>query len=231
MFPTMLTRTRFDSGALAGLASIAHPMRETGCWRLTVVGRRVAPRSEFDVIVREGGNARYAIEMAQEARDKGAGLREGVLAPGGRLNLAASAAPAGCHALLSGGGREAPLWDSRALQAGDGYACMPMCPGIWRIENTLFAAAGRLRVNYPDPRAIAEGLRLAATPVQVRAGTAITPGDLHLDPGQLLVFAIDSPCRLLVTLEEPDNGPPELAAWREERSRAALERVLGKRER
>jgi len=229
MFPTMLTRTQFDSGALAGLASIAHPMRETGHWRLAAAGRRVAPRSEFDVIVRDGGKARYAIELAQEPRNDGIGLREGVLAPGGRINLAARAAPAGCHALLFGGQREAPLWDSRALQEGDGYACMPMRPGAWRIENVLGGAVGRLRVNYPDPRAIAQGMRPAATPVQVRAGTAITPDDLRIDPGQLLVFAVDSPCRLVVTLEEPDDGPPELAAWREERSRAALERVLGRR--
>lgn len=229
MFTTMLTRTQFDSGALAGLASIAHPIRETGHWRLTAAGRRIAPRGEFDVIVREGGKARYAIELAQEPRDDGIGLHEGVLAPGGRINLAARAAPAGCHALLFGDQRDAPLWDSRALQEGDGYACMPLRPGSWRIENTLNGAVGRLRVNYPDPRAIAEGMRLAATPVEVRAGTVMTPGDLRIDPGQLLVFAIEAPCRLVVTLEEPDDGPPELAAWREERGRAALERVLGKR--
>jgi hypothetical protein len=229
MFPSMLTRTQFDSGALAGLASIAHPMREPGHWRLLATASRAAPRNNFDVIVREGGGARCAIELVQETCDDGTGLREGTLAPGGRINLAARAAPAGCYALLFGAQAQEPLWDSRALQEGDGFACMPMRPGIYRIENALGAAIGRLRVNYPDPRAIADGMPLASAPVQATAGADITPGDLRIDPGQLLVFAITAPCRLVVTLEAPDNGPAELAAWREERSRAALERVLGKR--
>ncbi|GGZ02027.1 hypothetical protein ACFFTM_08530 [Pseudoduganella plicata] len=230
MIPTMLTRTRFDSAALAGLASIAHPMRETGHWRLTTAGRRVSPRRQVDLVVREGGQARHAIDLADDAGHWQTALDEAFLAPGGRINLAARAAADGCHALLFGAQPDQPLWDSRALQQGDGYACTPMRPGIYRIENTLGTAVGRLRVNYPDPRAIAEGMRLAATPVHAAAGTAIAPADLRIDPGQLLVFGIDAPCRLVVTLEAPDDGPPELAAWREERSRMALERVFGKRE-
>lgn len=227
MFPTMLTQTQFDSGALAGLASIAHPMRDVGYWRLAAAGRRVAPRRQFDVIVREGGQARYAIELADADRGRLAGLGEGFLAPGGMINLAARGARTGCHALLYGDRPDEPLWDSRELRQGDGYACMPMRPGSWRIENLLDGAVGRLRVAYPDPRTIAAGQRLATAPVRVTVGMAILPDDLRIDPGQLLVFAIDVRCRLAVTLEQPDDGPPELAAWREERSRMALERVFG----
>ena len=229
MFPTVLTQTSFDSGALSGLASIAHPLREAGYWRLSAAGRRAAPGRQFDVIVREGGKARYAIELTDgDRRGPMSGLNEGFLAPGGMINLAARAARTGWHAFLFGDGLEEPLWDSRVLQEGDGYACMPMRPGSYRIENLLNGAVGRLRVAYPDPRAIAEGVRLATTPVRVTAGTAITPDSLRIDPGQLLIFAIDSRCRLAITLEEPDDGAPELAVWREQRSRTALERVLAK---
>ena len=228
MTPTMLTQTSFDSGALSGLASIAHPLREPGYWRLAAGGRRVSPRRQFDVIVRAGGQARFAIELADEdRRGKPPGLSEGFLAPGGMINLAARAARTGCHALLYGDRPDEPLWDSRELQQGDGYACMPMRPGSWRIENVLDGAVGRLQVAYPDPRAIAAGRHLATTPVRVTVGTAILPDDLRIDPGQLLIFAIDVRCRLAVTLQQSDDGPPELAAWREERSRMALERVFG----
>lgn len=228
MISTMLTQTSFDSGALSGLASVAHPLREPGYWRLAAAGRRVAPGRRFDVIVRAGGQARFAIDLADEdRRGKVPGLSEGFLAPGGMLNLAARAALTGCHALLYGDRADEPLWDSRQLQPGDGYACMPMRPGSWRIENLLDGAVGRLRVAYPDPRAIAAGQRLAATPVRISVGAAMLPDDLRIDPGQLLIFAIDVRCRLAVTLAQPDDGPPELAAWREERSRMALERVFG----
>lgn len=224
MFPTMMSRTGFDSAALAGMASIAHPLREPGYWRLAAAGEGTPSRHGVDIVVREGGQARLGLDLAcpaPEPRD--------VLAPAGMLNLAARDARGGCHALLYRGDKDEPAWDSRLLQPGDLYACLPLRPGTYRIANVLNGAAGTLRVAYPDPREIADGRQLASTPVHLGAGSAITPTGQVIDPGQALVFAIDSACRLTVTLEQADDGPPDLAAWRERRSQAALEKVFGRR--
>ncbi len=224
MFPTMMSRTSFDSGALAGMASIAHPLRETGFWRLAAAGRGAPPRHRIDVLVREDGQARLALDLAHAA----AGMQPALL-PDGMLNLAAQSARAGCHALLYRGENDAAAWDSRLLQPGDFYACLPLRPGSYRIENLVNGAVGGLRIRYPDPRAIAEGRQLETAPLHVSAGSAIAPDGQVIDPGQALVFAIDGACRLAITLQQADDGPPDLAAWRERRSQAALEKVFGRR--
>lgn len=224
MFPTMMSRTDFDSAALAGMASIAHPLRQAGHWRLAAAGDDAPPRHGVDIVVREGGQARLGLDLACHGPDP-----DGALVPAGMLNLAAQSARAGCHALLYRGDQDEPAWDSRLLQPGDFYACLPLRPGSYRIENLVNGAVGGLRIRYPDPRAIAEGRQLATAPLHVGAGSAIAPDGQVIDPGQALVFAIDSPCRLAITLQQADDGPPDLAAWRERRSQAALEKVFGRR--
>lgn len=214
--------TTFDHASLGRFASIAHPMREPGRWRLEATGRRGYPVTRADILVAANGVGRIAIDIADAiARGTCCGTTELRVVPNGMLNLGAGAAYDTGYALLYRGDERDPAWDSRALQPGDHYACMPLRPGEYVVSNALGGAQSRVQVEYPDPRATAKGHRLATRPAQMRVGTRIAPDALTIDPGQLLVFAIDVPAQLTVRLSRPDDGPPELAEWRAVRARAA----------
>ena len=218
-----LVQTSFDSARLSRLASIAHPMREPGHWRLEAHGARGLRVQAFDIIVREGGAPRVAVDVAPtNPADQSRAVGDRLLAPHGMINLSISAGGGGAFALLYGARASEPVWDSRVLEPGDHYACMPLRPGSYVVSNVSGDARAALRVNYPDPRAIAQGNRLASGPVHLKIGRAITPGDQRIDPGQVLVFAIETRSHLSVALETADDGPPDLAEWRAARNRDCL---------
>lgn len=225
-----LSSTSFNSASLSGFASIAHPLREPGHWRLEAHGFRVTPNSTIDIVVRDEGKARVAIDLAQPAQGNDCcNMSEPLLALNGMLNLGCRSLRGGAYALLYRGSGDDAVWDSRVLEPGDNYACMPFRPGQYLIENLLGDARASVRVNYPDPRKTALGLRLASEPVQLKVGRTITPDELLIDPGQVLVFAIEANSHLVVTLEEPDDGHPDLAEWRAAHSRQALEATFARR--
>ena len=218
-----LTTTSFDSASLSVLASIAHPMRQKGRWRLELKGRRGRPLGEMDIVVREGGKARIGVDLARPI-PSGSGLEadQGVLAPNGMINLSTSTARDAGFAVLYSAGTGEPVWDSRSLDQGDHYACMPFRPGTYRIANLLSNTHSSVRVNYPDPRAIARGHRLASGAVHLQVRQAITPREHSIDPGQVLVFAIETRSHLAVELARADHGPADLVEWRAARNQDRL---------
>jgi hypothetical protein len=223
----ILTQPNFDSGALAGMASIAHPITEPGHWRLETHGHGVATLT-YDILVRDGGAPKVAITLGSSVRQ--ADCCEGselILAPNGMLNLNGGSARHGSYALLYRGSDTNPVWDTRALGPGDYFAFMPLRPGTYSVSNELGRAKGTLQVAYPDPRRIAEGRRAAAQPVHVRAGLALDPNGVEIDPGQLVVFAIEGPARLVAELSKADDGPSELAEWRRSQMEECLEAAFG----
>jgi len=223
MLATNLIATSFDSASLSGRASIAHPMREPGLWRLDVHGRRGLPVRSIDIIVRESGASHIAVEMAQE--DSGCAPCESgdrFLGPGGMINLNATTTGESGYALLYGSRGREPAWDSRLLEPGDHYACMPLRPGAYAVSNLRGRGRSTITVNYPDPRALARGQRLATGPVYLQVGESITPGECRIDPGQVLAFKIDAQAHLVVDLTSADDGPQDLAEWKAARNREAL---------
>ena len=230
MLSNMLITTNFDSAPLSGLASITHPLREPGHWRLEAHGPRRVPIRTVDIVLRDGGQARVAVDLGHPTQDTDCCTAiEQLLTPGGMINLHDASARGGGFALLFRGSERDPFWDSRVLEPGDHFACMPLRPGRYLLTNLLSNARSSLRVNYPDPRNTAQGLRLASGPLHAKVGRAIAPDELRIDPGQALVFAIEAECHLAATLEEPDDGPPELVEWRALRSRQALEAAFTRR--
>jgi hypothetical protein len=198
-----LTRTQFDSASLASLASIAHPAPGPGRWRLDNYGPRDRVTGSIDILVREGGRPRIAVDLAQPPPgccDRG----DATLAPGGMLNLTMESAGDGGYALLyaSSGGK--PVWDSRRLAPGDRYACMPLRPGLYSVANRLAQARSSVRVGWPGGRPV-------SGPAPLSVGAAIAPAELRIAPGQVLVFAIAIEARIIVELETPENGPPDPA--------------------
>lgn len=228
MLSKMLMQTQFDSAGLSGLASLAHPIQRVGHCRLEAHGLRGIRTRTVNFIVREGGKARVAVDLARLAEPDETPTEQ-VLMPNGMLNLSANSEQERCFVLLYHGHGSDPVWDSRVLELGDHYACLPIRPGRYLISNGLTNTRASVQVNYPDPRVIARGERLASEPVHLNVEQRITPGELRIDPGQLLVFAILIKAHVTIMLEEPDDGPADLPEWRAARSREALEAVFGRR--
>jgi hypothetical protein len=207
---SLLTRTTFDSASLASQASIAHPLPTAGRWRLDAFGARGVALWSMDILVRDGGAPRIAVDLAHPSPPSdccGVGARP--LAPHGMLNLSLQSPRDGGFALLHGSRRGDPVWDSRRLGPGDHYACMPLRPGLYGVANRLGPARGSVQVTYPVPRAPDATGRPAPGPALVKVGRAIDPGQLTIGPGQVLVFEIGAPAHLTVDLETPDDGPTQ----------------------
>lgn len=231
MRSNMLTTTNFDSAALYGFASIAHSLREAGHWRLEIHNIKNLLIWHADVVVRDGGQSKLAVQLQYTTESNTCCIaREQVIAPGGMISLNGTTIErGGGFALLFRGKSNDPIWDSRVLTSGDYFACMPLRPGRYRVNNLLDGAQCSLHVNYPDPRRTVQGLRLASDPIHIKVGRTLVPGELCIDPGQLLVFAIEAKSHLTVTLEATDDGPSELAEWRALRGRQVLEAAFVQR--
>jgi hypothetical protein len=215
----------FDSATLARAASIAHRMLKPGRWRLEVrnVAGRILARTFFRVA--DGAPVAAAVNIgAADGQPNEVALR-----PGGYLSLNSSLRRDPVFALLFAEEGEETVWDSRRLEPGDGFACLPMRPGRYRLANKLNDTESGLTIAYPDPRATAAGRRLAVGPVRVRAGERIEPAQLVLDPGQPLVVDVAVAARIVLTLEAPDDGPPDLAEWKARRNEEALAAVFERR--
>jgi len=207
---SLLTRTSFDSASLASQAAIAHPMPQTGRWRLEAHGPRGSAPWVMDIVVRDGGLPRVAVDLAQPATPTNCcDAGETPLSPGGMLNLNLQSDRGGGFALLYGATGSDPVWDSRRLGPGDTYACMPLRPGTYTVANSLGPAKASVRVTYPDPRAAAAGARLASGPAPIKVGQTMDPGEQTIDPGQVLVFAIETTAQLTLVLKAPDDGPQQ----------------------
>jgi hypothetical protein len=205
---SLLTRTSFDSASLASQASIAHRFPTAGRWRLDAFGPRGVGLWSMDILVRDGGLPRIALDLAAPSPPSdccGAGARP--LAPHGMLNLSFQSPREGGYALLYGVEGGDPVWDSRRLEAGDHYACMPLRPGLYAVVNQLTAARAAVRVTYPSPGSAPGGPGAALGPALIKAGGIMHPDELTIRPGQVLVFEIGARSHLTVDLQTPDDGP------------------------
>lgn len=198
-----LTRTRFDSASLASLASIAHPAPGPGRWRLETYGPKDRAARSIDILVRDGGLPRIAVDLAEATAPPPGCCDLGArpLAPNGMLNLTLESARDGGYALLYAASGGAPVWDSRRLTPGDLYACMPLRPGLYGVANSIAPARSSVLVAWP-------GARPVSGPAPLTVGQAIAPAELRIYPGQVLVFAIEIEARLTLDLETQVDGPP-----------------------
>lgn len=224
----LLTVTEHDSGALGGTAAIAHPLGQAGDWEL-VVGRAAGlPLATVELRVRDdaassvaavdlsatdrAGRSRYAGEPVDVLSVRTGGyVRLQALEVGGALYALLRPSPTSQTPGLAAGG--AP-WDSRVLQARDLFVCLPLRPGRYTLANQLGNSRCAVTVRYPDPRHNRGTPPPQPEPVQVRCGNTFAPESLVLTPGQGLIVEVHAQARVTLTLDAPDDGPPDLAAWR-----------------
>ncbi len=213
-----LTDVNFDSAALGGTAIVSHPIAHLGEWQAVLSLPHVRVPAQAVLVLREGGGAMAAIEPDGDTEHR--------LIQGGQMRLRA-ADHFGFAVQLRSVGADAPEWDSRRLQKGDYFACLPLRPGRYRLANLLNQADAEVVIHYPDPRTRDPARRME--PVQVRIGEQFSSARVELFPGQPLIVAVDAPAHLTLMLETPDDGPPDLAAWRERRDFEALAALGGKK--
>jgi hypothetical protein len=212
LFAAGLAAETFDSAALAGTAMVSHSIRQTGEWGASlVVGRSPLPVRTI-LVLPAAGAALVPLEpdCAVEQR----------LRIGGHIRLRAPNG-GGLSARLSLGDASEPDWSSQVLGDGDWFACLPLRPGRYRLVNLLSQAAADVVVRYPDPRVQREALA-RTVPVRLRAGENIEPAQIELFPGQPVIVEIGAPSHLRLALVDPDDGPADLAQWREESDGIAL---------
>lgn len=206
-----LTDVIFDSAALGGTAVVSHPLAHPGEWQALLSLPHARLPAQTVLVRREGSGAMAAIEPDGEIEHR--------LIQGGQVRLRAPD-HFGFAVRLRSVGADAPEWDSRRLQKGDYFACLPLRPGSYRLANLLNQANAEVVIHYPDPRT--RDPAPAMEPVRVRAGEQFSSARVGLFPGQPLIVAIDAPAHLTLVLETPDDGPSDLAAWRERRDFEAL---------
>jgi hypothetical protein len=222
MLNRAMINTDFDSGSLSAMATIAHRMTDSGGFEVEAVDATGRLVRRCEVMVREGAGARASIDLlAQDNAARCCEQDQLTVGPNGMLAFHAVEAKRGMVVRLKRAGARSPAWDSQMLEPGDIYACMPLRPGRYGAYDQEDAQRPHMhfRVRYPDPRLVAQGLKLQSGTVHMRNG-------VEIDPGQAIMFAIQKAGRVRVRLEEPDDGPPELAAWREARSREVLDDAL-----
>lgn len=230
-----------DSALLAGTAIIAHQLTQAGDWELTASGANDRPLATVAIRVRGDASSMVAAVELGSAQGEphplcGANINTTTnpdtensfsVRTGGYLRLRAAGVRGGAHALLrrvaSSTGEAAAdpaamtpdaAWDSRVLQPGDVFVCMPLRPGRYLLTNELTQARCDVTVRYPDPRSNAGRPSRRPLPVKLHAAQAFTPGTAMLDAGQGLVIDVRTRARLRLTLQQADDGPPDLAAWR-----------------
>ena len=139
-----LTAETFDSAALSGTAVVSHPLPKSGEWHaLLTLGRSPLPVQNV-LVLPDGGAAMVAIEPGAEAGQR--------LRAGGHVRLRAPDQSAGFAAQLRHASRETAAWNSKRLEEGDYFACLPLRPGRYRLVNRLSDSLAAVVVHYPDPR-------------------------------------------------------------------------------
>lgn len=100
--------------------------------------------------------------------------------------------------------RDVRAYDSRMLQSGDIFSAVILRPGRYSVRNELGDARAEVTVSYPGT---GETAYKPPPPEVVQLGRKMEPSRIVLKPMQGLNFHIDTEARVVIELEEPDDGP------------------------
>ncbi|MGO1079609.1 hypothetical protein [Inquilinus sp. CA228] len=212
-----------DSAALAGTATIAHPLPDAEALWLAVHQEEHQPLWTAIISVRDASGPMHITLDLGTADSKCSGGTESsqaeyVVRRGGYLCLRSSAQDAGRFALLRTDGKQPSSWDSRSLAPGDVFAFLAMRPGTYALANRVDGAGCTVTVTYPDPRHNKASPRQPAEPIRIPSSRLPGHQAIAMDPGQGLVVDVEAAARLTFNLQTADDGPPDLAEWRRARS-------------
>ncbi|WP_225772119.1 hypothetical protein [Inquilinus sp. Marseille-Q2685] len=223
-----------DSAALAGTATVAHPLHDVGDLWLSVHedGREALPAAIISVRDDEGP-MQVSLDLAAEPADCSGRVRPGqalhVVRKGGYLCLGSSTEGRGRFATLQNGQKPNLPWDSRSLGPGDLFAFVAMRPGTYALANRIDDAACTVTVIYPDPRRNKMRSPQPPKPIRIRSSKLAGHKTIAMKPGQGMVVEVETAARFTLDLQAADDGPPDLAAWRRAQSRTIWPRTQSQR--
>jgi len=230
------TQIGVDSGALTMLGAIVHTFGEPGEYRGVVLSEADGgdERSEATFYVsvdRECAVASVNIDLASLAGTASQAASAGpesdsdcCCGPEGDVSGGAgphyTVHPKGYAVFSVSGGAggyavnvrkavedpELNAYDSRTLHAGDIFSAILARPGRYSVRNELGDAKAAVTVSYPG-----DGKRAYRPPAPevVELRDTIEPAQIALKPLQGLNFKVHTDARIVIELEEADDGPRE----------------------
>jgi hypothetical protein len=108
------------------------------------------------------------------------------------------------HARLAVDDRDVLGYDTTVLTAGDIFSAVILRPGRYSVGNALGAARAEVTVMYPGTGQTAYK---PPAPEVVDVRDEFEPARVALRPMQGLNFNIHTAARIVIELEEPDDGP------------------------
>jgi hypothetical protein len=225
------TQVGLDSGALTMLGVIVHTFGEPGEYRGLVLSDDNNEATFYVSVDRECAVAGVNIDLAslagtaptsatgseatgpragcgcgQASVESGAAGPRYVVHPKGYAVFHVSGGPGGYAVNVRKAVEDPEVrpYDSRTLVPGDIFSAILVRPGHYSIRNALNDARAQVMVSYPGVGRVAYR---PPAPEDVEVGTTITPARINLKPMQALNFNVSSDARLVIELEEADDGP------------------------
>ncbi|HEX6300277.1 MAG TPA: hypothetical protein VF148_07420 [Acidimicrobiia bacterium] len=203
-----------DSGSLTMLGSIAHSFGEPGEYRGTIRKGRESVGVFYISVDTESAVAQVDIDLSELA--DGAGLKcdepcdhdrhRFTVNPKGYALFRVSSGSGGYDVLVrrADAAEDTPLFDSRTLSDGSVFAATILRPGRYKATNAIGEGAAEVVVSYPKRGRTAYR---PPAPRRVRSTRErLTPERIKLSPAQGLIFDCEAPSRIVIELEEPDDG-------------------------
>jgi hypothetical protein len=225
------TQVGLDSGSLTMLGCLLHRFSDPGEYRCVVLsgestGAVFYVTSDPECAVASANIDLAALAGAAPATAGGAsgpdcgcgsgaqGSADGqhfVVHPRGHAVFHVSGGAGGysVHARLAVEDRDVLGYDTTALVGGDIFSAVLMRPGRYSVRNTLSEARAEVTVGYPGTGQTAYK---PPPPEVIDVRDEFQPARVALRPMQGLNFNIHTAARILIELEEPDDGPRGAAA-------------------
>jgi hypothetical protein len=215
-----IAQTGLDSGSLTMLGAVVQQFEEPGEYRGTVRRGETIEKVFYLSVDKDSPVAAADIDLARLAGSVPQSETGSDCCPGdGEARFSVN--PRGFVLFRVSGGRggysvnlrraqpdeDTPVFDSSVLDAGATFSARVLRPGVYSVTNARGEARATLRVAYP-PRAFSgyrppEALRVTVTE------RGFEPENLELVPTQGLIFDCSGPARIVIALEEPDDGPAD----------------------
>jgi hypothetical protein len=215
-----ILRTDLDSGALTMLGAVVHRFEEPGEYRGTVRLGDAIEKVFYLSVDPESPVAAADVDLAALAGSLPDEKTEGACCPDdGEARFSVN--PRGYVLFHVSGGRggfsvnlrradpdeKTPVFNSTALSAGAMFSAHLLRPGRYSVTNVLSNARATVTVGYP-PEAFSgyrppDPLRMEVTE------RGFEPERIELSAAQGLIFDCNARARIVISLEEPDDGPGE----------------------
>ncbi|MBJ7331145.1 MAG: hypothetical protein JHC95_14700 [Solirubrobacteraceae bacterium] len=215
-------QTTFDSARPTGMAVSAHRFEQAGRYDVALFrGDDPAGHLTLDVVVPDdfpnpvprasrtgccGGEgpptAAVEIDIAPASA-----LRpdpERALQAKGWLSLTGARPANAPHVVITPTGSDDAEFDSRRLHGDDVFGLTLLRPGTYAMRNDASGARGQIVVPFPKPSG--SPFRPPAPFGVVARKDGFSLSRVELAPLQGLVFRFEVPSRILIELEEPDDG-------------------------